>query len=105
MLICMPYIIFDIVVTEIINQPISSVTVIALEDITLTCLASVNHVVYTWHRVGGGVPSRSQGQNSNRFTIPRITPFDDGMYYCVATINNIIAESNRATVRVDGEKL
>lgn len=97
--------IFVTVVTEIITQPISSVTVIALQDVTLTCSASVDNVAYSWHRVGGRVPSRSQGQNSNTFSIPRITPHDDGMYYCVATINNIIAESNRATVRADGEKL
>ena len=92
-------------VTEIITQPISSVTVIALEDLTLTCSASVDNVVYSWHRVDGRVPSRSLGKNSNTFTIPRITPHDDGIYYCVATINNIIVVSNRATVRVDGEKL
>ena len=92
-------------VTEIITQPISSVTVVALEDVTLTCLASVDNVAYSWHRVGDGVPSRSQGQSSSTFTIHRITPYDDGMYYCVATKNNITVESNRATVRVDGKEI
>ena len=92
-------------VTEITTQPTSSVTVIALGDVTLTCSASVNDVTYSWHRVGSSVPLRSHGQNSSTFTIPRIIPHDDGMYYCVATKENIIVESNRAIVRVDGKEI
>ena len=90
-------------ITEIITQPNSSVTVVALQDLPLSCLASVDNVVYSWHRVGGTIPSRSQGQSSNTFIIPRVTPHDEGMYFCVATKVGVIVESNRATVRVDGE--
>ena len=90
-------------VTVIVTQPISSVTVVALEDVTLTCSASVDRAAYSWHRVSGSLPSRSQGQNSNTLTIPRLTPYDEGMYYCIATKNKIIVQSNRALVRVDGK--
>ena len=91
--------------TEITTQPISSITVTALQDLTLTCSASVDDVAYSWHCVNGGVPSRSQGQNSDTFTIPRITPHDDGLYYCKVAKDGIIVESNKAIVRVDGKQI
>ena len=34
--------------------------------------------------------------------IPRLTPHDKGMYYCIATKNKIVVQSKRALVRVDG---
>ena len=86
--------------TEITTHP-SSTTVIALQDVTLTCSASVDDVTYSWHRDGGSVP---RGQNSNTLTITRATPPDEGRYYCMASKEGISVESNRATVRVDGEK-
>ena len=94
-------------VTEITTQPASFTTVIALEDVTLTCLASVNDiaVTYSWHRVGGSVPPRSIGQNNSTLTIPRITPYDNGMYYCMAKRNEISVESNRAVIRINGKEL
>ena len=88
---------------EITTHP-SSTTVIALQDVTLTCSASVDDVTYAWHRDGGSVPSRSRGQNSNTLTITRATPPDEGMYYCMANKEGISVESSRARVRVDGEK-
>jgi len=90
-------------VLEITTQPVRSATVIALEDVTLTCLASVDDVTYSWHRVGGGVPLRSIGKNNSTFTIPRITPYDNGMYYCMAKWNKISVESNKAIINVNGE--
>ena len=81
----------------------SSTTVIALEDVTLTCSASVDDVTYSWHHDGGSVPSRSRGQNSNTLTITKSTPPDEGRYYCMANKEGISVESNRARVRVDGE--
>lgn len=75
----------------------------ALQNLVLSCLASVDDVVYSWHRVSSTLPSQSQGQNSNTFTIQNATPHDEGMYYCVATKVGVIVESNRATVKVDGE--
>ena len=93
-----------ILITEIITQPVSLTTVIALEDVTLTCSASVDNITYSWHRVGGSVPSKSIGQNNGTLTIPRIIPYDNGMYYCVAKKEEISVESNEALVKVNGEK-
>jgi len=92
-------------ITEITSQPVSLTTVIALEDVTLTCLSSVDDVTYSWHRVGGSIPSRSIGQNNSTLTIPRITPYDNGMYYCVAKRSGISVTSNKAVVTVNGEEL
>ena len=80
-----------------------STTVIALQDVTLSCSSSVDDVTYSWHRDGGSVPPRSRGQNSNMFAIPEATPPDEGMYYCMASKEGISVESNRARIRVDGE--
>ena len=88
--------------TEITAHP-SSTTVIALQDVTLTCSSSVDDVIYSWHRNGGSVPSRSRGQNTNTLIIPRATPPDEGMYYCMASKERISVESNRARVTVNGE--
>ena len=89
--------------TEITTHP-SSTTVIAFQDVTLTCSASVDDVTYSWHRDGGSVPSRSRGLNSNTLIITRATPPDEGLYYCMASKEGISVESNRAGVTVDGEK-
>ena len=88
---------------EITTHP-SNTTVIALQDVTLTCSASVDDVTYTWHRDGGSLPSRSRGRNSNTLTITRATPPDEGMYYCMANTEEISVKSTIARVRVDGEK-
>ena len=93
------------VLTEIITQPTSPLTVTALEDATLTCLSSVDDATYSWHRVGSSVPSRSIGQNNNTLTIPRATPYDAGMYYCIAERNSITIESDDAVVSMDGKEL
>ena len=69
------YISLYVFVTEITTQPVNPLNVIALEDATLTCLASVDDVTYSWHHVGGNVPPRSIGQNNSTFTIPKVTPF------------------------------
>jgi len=87
--------------TEITTHP-SRTTVIALQDVTLNCSSSIDDVTYSWHRDGDNVPSRSRGQNSNTLIIPRATPPDEGRYYCMASKEKIIVESNRARVTVDG---
>ena len=89
--------------TEITTQPVNPLNVIALEDATLTCLASVDDVTYSWHRDGGNVPPRSIGQNNSIFTIPKVNPFDSGMYYCVAKSKGVSVESSKAVIRVDGK--
>ena len=91
--------------TEITTQPVSPTTVIALEDVTLNCSASVDDVTYSWHRVDGDLPSRSRGQNSNTLTIPRATPHDEGMYYCMAKKESVRVESEGVIINVDGKML
>ena len=91
-------------VAEITTQLVNY-TVVALENITLSCLAFVDDVLYSWHRVSYSVPLRSIGQNTNTFTIPRIIPHDEGMYYCIASKESVRVESNRALIRVDGKEL
>ena len=89
--------------TEITTQPVSSTTIIALEDVTLNCSASVDDVTYSWHRVKGNIPVRSRGKNSNTFTIPRVTPNNGGSYYCMANKEGISVQSKRAVLNVDGK--
>ena len=87
---------------EITTHP-SSTTVIALQDVTLNCSSSVDDVTYSCHHDGGNVPFRSRGQNSNTLAIPRATPPDEGMYYCIVSKEGISVESSRARVTVDGK--
>ena len=75
----------------------------ALDDVVLRCSSSVDDATYTWHRVGGSVPVRSTGKSSQTLTIPRATPHDEGMYYCIASKEGVSVESNRAAVTVDGK--
>ena len=91
-------------ITEITTQPVNA-TVIALEDFTLHCSASVDNVTYRWHRVDCHLPSRSRGNHSDTLTIPRVTPRDEGMYYCTARKSNIHIESGIAVMTVDGKEL
>ena len=96
---------FDILVTEITTHPVSVATVVALEDVTLMCSASVDNVTFSWHHVDGHIPSRSQGRDSSTFTIQGITPRDEGTYYCtVSGENGIEADSHNAVIEVDGKK-
>ena len=91
--------------TEIITQPIKFVTAIALQSVTLNCSASVNDVMYSWHRVDGDVPSNSHGQLNDTLTIQRVTPYDEGIYYCSAELDGISVKSENALVVVDGKRL
>ena len=92
---------FHCLITEIATKPVGPVT--ALEDITVVCLSSItDDVKYSWHRVNGSIPYKSQGRNSNTLIIPRATPYDEGVYYCKASKNGITVESNKVVVRVNG---
>ena len=88
--------------TEITTQPVNS-TVMASQNITLTCLASVNDVSYSWHRVNDHIPSKSIGQNSNMLTIPIASPVDNGRYYCSVSKDGVSVESNIVTIIVNGK--
>ena len=90
--------------TVIITQPVDS-TFIALEDATLTCLSSVDEATYLWYRIGDSVPARSIGKNNSTLTIPAVTPYDAGVYYCIAKKEEITVESNKAELSIDGREL
>ena len=98
--------IFTILVTGVTASSTSS-TVRALNDVTLTCTStsSLQPDGYSWHRVDGDVPSHSSGQNTNRFTIHRAVPADEGQYYCMAMLFGHCAVSNNVMVTVEGKKM
>ena len=85
-----------------------TINVIALTDVTLTCRLSRLFGVpdeYSWHRVDGDIPPHSSGQNSSILTIHRITPTDEGEYYCMATwFDHHCAKSNKIKVMVKGNE-
>ena len=86
-----------------------SFTVVIFDNLTLQCQAnSLNpdiEITYKWHRVGGSIPTRSIGSGTGQLTVPRVAPEDQGKYYCTATMLGHCAESNYATVTVDGKKI
>ena len=87
--------------------PKGTIRVTALNDTTLTCKPSGlsgEPDEYSWHRVDGDIPPHSSGQNSSILTIHRITPADEGKYYCMATQFGHCAKSNNITVIVTGKK-
>ena len=71
----------------------------------LTCLASVDDATYSWYRVDGSIPLSSTGQDNNTLTIPRVTPYDAGLYYCIAERKGTTVESDKAEIRVNGNKI
>ena len=84
-----------------------TIEVTALTDVTLTCRlirSSGEPDGYSWHRVDGNIPPHSSGQNSSILTIHRITPADEGEYYCMVAWFGHCAKSNNITVIVTGKK-
>ena len=59
---------------------------------------------YSWHRVDGDIPSHSHGRHNDTLTIRRVTPHDEGMYYCTARKNRITIQSVTVVVTVDGKE-
>ena len=62
-------------------------------------------ITYTWDRDGNDIPAKSAGQYSNKLTIPKVVPADEGRYYCIAKQFGHCATSNMVKVTVDGEKI
>ena len=89
-------------------EPIKgTISVTALNDVTLTCERKGLKDVpdgYSWHRVDSDIPPHSSGQNSSIFTIHRITPTDEGNYYCMVARFGHCAKSNNITVIVTSKK-
>ena len=90
-------------ITEITIQPVNSITVTTLKNVTLHCSSSIDDVTYSWHRVDGHIPFHSHGRHNDTLTIHRVTPHDEGMYYCIANKSGISVQSNNASVQVDGK--
>ena len=76
-----------------------------MEDATLTCLSSVDNATYLWYRIGDSVPTKSTGKNNSTLIIPVVTPYDAGVYYCIAEKEEISVESNKAELSIDGRGL
>ena len=96
-----------IVAKPVIKRNPSNAKVTALTSVTFTCSASningISHS-FSWHRNNGDIPNtRSRGQNTNTLTITRVTPLDEGLYYCTVTNDVGNASSKPATLTVDGE--
>ena len=83
-----------------VNASPTRATVVVLNDVTLTC--SPKPIAYSWHRVDGVVPSRSSGQNTNRLTLHKVFPADEGEYYCIASWFGHCAVSNNVLMIVEG---
>ena len=97
MLVCYPCLLCYLV-TEITTQPAVSTTVIALENVTLTCSASVDTVTYSWHRINDNTFS----QNTQTFILSQVTPYDEDIYYCMASKGGVNVKSDGAVVTVNG---
>ena len=92
----------NILITGVDASPDTS-TVVALNDVTLTCISSsTNPLSYSWHRVNGVVPSHASGQNTNELTLHRVVPADGGQYYCMASLFGHCAVSDNVMVIVEG---
>ena len=46
---------------------------------------------------------QSLGKNHHTLTIPEVTSHDKGMYYCMASKEGIVAQSNGSVVIVNGK--
>ena len=97
----------NVLLTEIYVK--ESFTVVIYDNLTIQCDSSTINpdaeITYKWHRVGGSIPARSIEFDSGQLTIPRVAPEDHGKYYCTANQFGHCAESNHATVTVDGKKI
>ena len=92
----------NILITGVIASPASS-TVVALNDVTLTCTSSSTRPLsYSWHRVDGDVPSHASGHNTSRLTLHNVVPADEGEYYCMASLFGHCAVSDNVMVIVEG---
>ena len=88
---------------------VERLTVVIFDNLTLQCDSGIPNpnadITYKWHRIGGNIPAKSIESDSGQLTIPRVVPEDEGKYYCTAIWHGHCAESNRATVTVDGKKI
>ena len=85
-------------------------TVLAFNNVTLTCEIVIltdyeTLTTYNWYRVGDDIPAKSTVQHSDKLTIPKVVPADEGRYYCVAKRYGHCAISKKTKVTVNGKKI
>ena len=96
----------NILITGVNARP-TSVTVEALNDVTLTCSprsSLIRPTEYSWHRINGDIPSSSSGQNTDRLILRDVVPADEGEYYCMAVLLGNCARSDNVMVSITGKK-
>ena len=82
----------------ITRQPTNQM-ITALQEVTFTCEAKGYEVQYEWrHHKNNTIIG-----TGSTYTISRVTPLDEGRYYCVAMTEGGYAFSNNVTLRVNGE--
>ena len=68
-------------------------------EISFTCNATgFPEPEIQWMKENGSLPSSASGRNTTTLTIGPVSFGDEGLYYCVATSNQLSAESERATL-------
>ena len=87
-----------------IQQP-TDIDAVALQNVSLMCDARGFHVRYEWRHYNGSGRNYSINSNSSTLTLYRVTPLDEGCYYCVAMTgkDNKIFSTN-ATLTVNGNE-
>lgn len=91
-------------ITGLEATPLRS-TVVPLNDVTLTCESTSTIYIperYFWHRINGIVPLDATGQNTNRLTLHKVVPADQGLYYCMGSVYGHCGVSNNVMVIVKG---
>ena len=87
-----------------IQQP-TDIDAVALQNVTLICDARGFHVIYEWRHYNDSGSNYSIKSRSSTLTLYRVTPLDEGYYYCVAMIgNDNQIFSKNATLTVNGNE-
>ena len=71
----------------IVTQPIRSVTVVVLENVILTCSASVDQAAYSWHGVSGPVVFHHDHKDRTVIHLPFVTGFTKTDLMCTFSIS------------------
>ena len=80
-------------------NPTNQIASINTEEVSFSCAATAfPPPLFQWMKEDGFLPNTAVGINSTTLTISPIEFGYEGIYYCIATSNNITIESNRATL-------
>ena len=77
----------------------TSTNVVVGENVTFSCDATgFPEPSIRWLKEDGLLPSSAVGENTTTLTIDLVNFGDKGLYYCEATSNDLVVESDRATL-------